>query len=360
MSEDMNLTALTLEQGKAFKPQLDAAIRFTMAAVDPQSKTKGWTTIYVTLGEGDDKSTVILCSLHTDKVPQQVLDFTIEPLDNIELQIAGAAEHMYLTGSILGEEEDDDDMYGDDMYDEDMYEEGEQNGILEDDGDDESESESEDEPPKIEELDEDEDEDEDDCSKCCGEEERKANIPGRSLTKQEGKNQQGARQHNTQETKTQKKKGHTDIKTPSKTPEGTSANKTPAKTPDTKQSTGTGAKMPTKTPEKKVLAGGLTAQDYVIGKGKTAKKGSKIFAYYQGRLHNGKIFDSQTTGKGFSFRVGAGEVIKGWDVGFEGMKVGGKRRLIVPPKFAYGKSGAPPDIPKNATLTFDVELVNIK
>jgi len=358
MSEDMNLTALTLEQGKAFKPQLDAAIRFTMAAVDPQSKTKGWTTIYVTLGEGDDKSTVILCSLHTDKVPQQVLDFTIEPLDNIELQIAGAAEHMYLTGSILGEEEDDDDMYGDDMYDEDMYEEGEQNGILEDD---ESESESEDEPPKIEELDEDEDEDEDDCSKCCGEEERKANIPGRSLTKQEGKNQQGARQHNTQETKTlEKKKGHTDIKTPSKTPEGTSANKTPAKTPDTKQSTGTGAKMPTKTPEKKVLAGGLTAQDYVIGKGKTAKKGSKIFAYYQGRLHNGKIFDSQTTGKGFSFRVGAGEVIKGWDVGFEGMKVGGKRRLIVPPKFAYGKSGAPPDIPKNATLTFDVELVNIK
>ena len=67
------------------------------------------------------------------------------------------------------------------------------------------------------------------------------------------------------------------------------------------------------------------------------------------------VFDSCLKGKPFKFRLGAGEVIKGWDVGVEGMKVGGKRRLTIPPQMAYGAKGAPPDIPANSHLVFEVE-----
>ena len=78
--------------------------------------------------------------------------------------------------------------------------------------------------------------------------------------------------------------------------------------------------------------------------------------YYEGKLKaNDKQFDATLTGKPFKFRLGQGEVIKGWDVGVEGMKVGGKRRLTIPPNMGYGATGASPDIPPNAHLVFEVE-----
>lgn len=82
---------------------------------------------------------------------------------------------------------------------------------------------------------------------------------------------------------------------------------------------------------------------------------------YIGKLKsNGKVFDSTVGKKAFEFRLGVGEVIKGWDVGVEGMRVGDKRRLTIPPQMAYGAKGVPGTIPGNAWLTFDVELVNVK
>ncbi|KAJ8953203.1 hypothetical protein NQ317_018345, partial [Molorchus minor] len=73
--------------------------------------------------------------------------------------------------------------------------------------------------------------------------------------------------------------------------------------------------------------------------------------YYEGRLkQNNKLFDSAKAGKGFNFRLGNSEVIKGWDVGVSGMKIGGKRRITCPPSMAYGPKGAPPEIPPNSTL----------
>lgn len=325
----MNLTALTLEKGKAFKPQLDTSIRFTMAAIDPRGKKgSGWTSIYLTLGDGDDKSTVILCSLHNETLPQQQIDFVIDPRDNFELQMEGFADNIFLTGSILEDDGSDDDDY----YDEDpeMYEEmmNAQNGEM--DSEDDSEEDSEEEMPRVQELPDSDSEDE--------EAERAAAEAKAKEEAAKNKKRQLAEKEKSEEKKNKKAKVE-------------------AKTPEKKKET---AKQPTKTPEKKVLSGGVTAQDFLIGTGKVAKKGSQIFAYYQGRLTNGKVFDQTLDGKGFRFRCGAGEVIKGWDIGFEGMKVGGKRRLVIPPKFAYGKQGAPPDIPKNATLTFDVELVNVK
>lgn len=81
---------------------------------------------------------------------------------------------------------------------------------------------------------------------------------------------------------------------------------------------------------------------------------------YIGKLTTGKVFDSNTKGKPFTFKLGRGEVIKAWEEGVVGMKIGEERRLTAPPSLAYGASGAPPDIPKNATLVFDIKLVDLK
>jgi len=104
-------------------------------------------------------------------------------------------------------------------------------------------------------------------------------------------------------------------------------------------------------------AGGVTIQDISEGSGPVVKSGSMVSMYYRGTLKNGKEFDSKQSGKPFKFRLGKGEVIQGWDVGVAGMKVGGRRKLSVPPKMGYGKAGAAPVIPPNAHLNFDVTLV---
>lgn len=108
------------------------------------------------------------------------------------------------------------------------------------------------------------------------------------------------------------------------------------------------------------LQGGLTFQDMKPGNGAEAKPGKKIQVYYEGRLKsNNKMFDSTKSGAGFKFTLGRGEVIKAWDLGIVGMKVGGKRRVTCPPGLAYGAKGNPPVIPGNSTLVFDVELKNV-
>ena len=112
---------------------------------------------------------------------------------------------------------------------------------------------------------------------------------------------------------------------------------------------------------KKTLPSGLVIEDGKVGNGPRAKNGKKVCVRYIGKLaSNGKIFDSNTKGSPFTFRLGAGDVIKGWDLGVQGMNVGGTRILTIPPKLAYGARGAPPDIPKNATLIFEIKLLEIK
>lgn len=104
----------------------------------------------------------------------------------------------------------------------------------------------------------------------------------------------------------------------------------------------------------------LDIQDTVVGKGAEAKAGDNVKVHYVGTLTNGTEFDSsKKRDRPFEFPLGAGRVIKGWDQGVAGMKVGGKRRLVIPPSLGYGASGAPPVIPPNATLVFEVELLEI-
>ena len=112
---------------------------------------------------------------------------------------------------------------------------------------------------------------------------------------------------------------------------------------------------PVKTPS------GLEYWDIKVGTGAVAQAGHKVKVDYTGWLTNGKQFDSSVgTGKPFEFMLGAGQVIKGWDEGVAGMKVGGKRQLRIPPDLAYGAKGYPGAIPANATLIFDVQLVDAK
>lgn len=108
-------------------------------------------------------------------------------------------------------------------------------------------------------------------------------------------------------------------------------------------------------------AGELKKEDLVIGTGAEAKSGSKVTVHYVGTLLDGTKFDSsRDRGAPFAFTLGTGEVIKGWDLGVAGMKVGGKRKLTIPSDLAYGAYGSPPVIGPNATIVFEVELLEVK
>src|SRR6202050_1230009 len=115
--------------------------------------------------------------------------------------------------------------------------------------------------------------------------------------------------------------------------------------------TGDGVKTPS----------GLTYWDLRVGNGEVAKEGSRVRGHYPGWRTSGKKFDSSVdAGKPFDFTIGNGEVIKGWEEGLTGMRVGGKRQLHIPPDLGYGAEGSPGAIPPNATLIFDVQLMGVQ
>ena len=112
--------------------------------------------------------------------------------------------------------------------------------------------------------------------------------------------------------------------------------------------------MPTTTPT------GLTIEDVVVGEGAAAAAGQQVTVHYTGWLTNGTKFDSsKDRNDPFVFPLGAGRVIKGWDEGVQGMKIGGKRKLTIPPALGYGARGAGGVIPPNSTLVFEVELLGV-
>merc|ERR1712037_778613 len=153
------------------------------------------------------------------------------------------------------------------------------------------------------------------------------------------------------------KAAKTDAKTPKA--ETKSEDKAP-KTPKEKAAKDAAA-TPGKTP-KRTLKGGVQVEELKEGSGSEVKVGNMVGMHYAGKLSsNNKQFDAcSSPQKPFKFKIGTGQVIRGWDVGVLGMKVGGKRRLTIPASMAYGKEGAQPDIPPNATLVFDVDCKFVK
>lgn len=113
--------------------------------------------------------------------------------------------------------------------------------------------------------------------------------------------------------------------------------------------------------EESTTASGLKITDLETGQGAEARAGQTVEVHYTGWLENGTKFDSSLDRRQpFRFRLGAGEVIRGWDEGVAGMKVGGKRKLVIPAALGYGARGAGGAIPPNATLVFEVELLGVR
>ncbi len=108
----------------------------------------------------------------------------------------------------------------------------------------------------------------------------------------------------------------------------------------------------------------LRIVDLSPGTGDIAVCGATVEVHYTGWLYSngkrGRQFETSLKGQPFGFALGKGEVIEGWDRGIEGMRIGGKRDLIIPPQLAYGAEGSPPEIPRNATLEFEVQLISVR
>jgi len=127
------------------------------------------------------------------------------------------------------------------------------------------------------------------------------------------------------------------------------------------QESSSGSNQPQKAEGLPAEEAGLQITDLAIGQGKEAKTGEKISVHYKGTLLNGTKFDSSyDRGKPFEFVLGQNQVIQGWEKGVLGMKVGGKRKLVIPPSLAYGEQGIPGAIPPKATLVFEVELLDVR
>lgn len=108
-----------------------------------------------------------------------------------------------------------------------------------------------------------------------------------------------------------------------------------------------------------VTSSELRFSDVTCGEGDAAARGDSVTVHYTGTLENGEEFDSSVGGDPFQFKIGAGDVIAGWEEGVVGMQVGGTRTLTIPPDLGYGTSGYPPVIPPDATLNFEIELLEI-
>ncbi|KAI8684118.1 FK506-binding protein [Fusarium keratoplasticum] len=299
--------------------------------------------------EGADLENFVICTLDTERNYQQPLDITVNHGEKVFFVVTGT-HTVYLTGNYIMDDDDDEDDEDEDDYDLDPEELDYELG-----GEDSDESDELDglEDPRIQEVDSDEEEAPKLVPVKKGKNKRSAEEATEGLDELMAKDD--AKLSKKQQKKLKNNKGEAvaaeDKKDAKKVQFAKNLEQGP--TGSTEK-----AKQAKATPSVKVVQG-VTVDDRTIGNGRTVKNGDTVGVRYIGKLQNGKQFDANKKGKPFSFKVGKGQVIKGWDIGVVGMSIGGERRLTIPAHLAYGSRGLP-GIPANSTLTFDVKLLEIK
>ncbi|KAK0668283.1 putative FK506-binding protein 4 [Cercophora samala] len=296
----------------------------------------------------------VVCTLDTERTYQQPIDLVIGEGEKVFFAVTGT-HTVYVTGNYVVPEDDEEgsDEESDEDYDEDMR------AVLEDDSDDMSDELDEiDGAERIKEIDTDEEEapklvDTKKSKKRAAEEAESLDELIAKDEKKPSKKQKKTKPEPVTEAKPKESpaaKGDKKVqfaKNLEQGPTGPAKDKAAEKKPADKKALGV------------KVVNGVTIDDRKVGTGRTVKNGDRVGLRYIGKLQSGKVFDSNKKGSPFSFKIGKGEVIKGWDIGILGMAVGGERRLTIPAHLAYG-SRSVPGIPANSTLTFDVKLIEIK
>lgn len=329
----------------------------------------------------------VLCTLDAEKQYQQPLDFVVAEGEKVFFKVSGNLT-VHLTGNYVMpiDEPSDDEDEEEGEYDLSPDEEDELDGLdalL--NGGDESDELDDLEDPRVMEVDTDEEELKKPKVAAKGKNKRPAedddeevsldNIMAKSL-KEEASAEQPKKMTKAEKKAAKKLKNNEgeaatppqDLKKAAQANGATDSGKkvqfaknleqgpTPSKT-DPKAEKNADAKKASPSGVRDVQ--GVTIDERKAGSGPAAKKGSKLEMRYIGKLDNGKQFDSNKNGKPFSFKLGVGEVIKGWDIGLMGVSAGAERRLVIPAHLAYGKKSLP-GIPANSKLTFDIKCLTVK
>lgn len=364
-----------MKANKKYSQTVQKAFHLSQAALDLSKCGDGDVQVMLT----SEDSTYLLCTLGK-KTPQVALDLNFDEGDQISLSTKGEGV-VHLTGYLVPSEEDffggDDD---EELEEEEEVEDSPQKGKgkeriakkvaqkvnakevqLEEDGEEDDLDETF-EPPKgaakkAGAAEEEEDSDDDDEDEDEDMEDSKLDGEADSDDDDEDDDDEDEDEEDDDDEEDESEDEQPKAKVAKVEKKGSKQNGVENGKASPKELKKDGQQLEAKT---RTLQGGLVVEDLKVGGGPEAKPGKKIAVYYEGRLKkNNKVFDSTNKGPGFKFALGRGEVIKGWDLGVSGMKVGGKRRLTVPHQLAYGTRGSPPVIPPNSTLVFDVELKNV-
>lgn len=372
--------SIDLQPGKkeVFVPQGDVQIK-NAALSDVLADETGRTTIkfaYPSLvvdmdddeDDEDDKSeegkvtTIVLCSLTPGKIEQASCEIILEQDVEYVFELVGK-NPVYLYGNYIDQEPVDQPPTGSDMdsefdsEDEDAYNLDEVSSDVEVEVD-VDEADLEEDAGRFEEL-----EDEKmDVAKPVEKDDKKSLKRPRESDATETDEAKLSKSQKKKLAKKLKAEGGNAAPPPTEKPREEGKKEEKKQKKDKKETNEKEGEAKSKDSDKKqsrVLEGGVKVRDVKIGNGKMAKKGDKVSVRYIGKLTNGTIFDKNTKGTPFAFTIGAGDVIKGWDIGIAGMQIDGEREVTVPPSMGYGKKKMQ-DIPANSTLVFEVKLLSIK
>ncbi|KAJ1567408.1 peptidylprolyl isomerase fpr4 [Nowakowskiella sp. JEL0078] len=350
--------ALKVEPGKTYSQEVDADFTITMASLGPKLKNDNSRMTVQVLYEEEEIS---LCNLIPYKTDSQPLNITFVEGDEITFTVEGA-HPVYLSGNYVIHES-----LSPHNHDHDHNEyDSEEDDFIDDEADEDEEEEMDEEEEaelikmlsnKYKKLGNAKSVEEDEEVEIVSNGKRKSNgvqekpVSETKKVKIEQPKQENVKESLKKEKKEQKKEEKKEQKKEEKKEQKKEEKKEDKKVKKHKED---------KKSAVRTMESGLQIEDLTIGSGKVANKGAKVSVRYIGKLTNGKVFDQNTNGSPFSFKLGAGQVIQGWDSGIDGMQVGGSRKLRIPPNLAYGSRGAPPDIPPNSTLEFEVRLLDVQ